>query len=176
MQIPIRKGKRTKHSHHRTTVWSDCFPHFLEVRAQSASLVQLFATLWAVACQSPLSMGFPRQEYRNRLPFPPPGDLLYAKMEPASLWLLHSKGILYSLSHQGSHDLPPQPFRKCSLPSPQCRRCSRCDSASRRGGSFVETPQACERRERLSSGYHWTFWTLLTWSLSSFLTHNPLCH
>ena len=27
-------------------------------------------------CQDPLSMGFPRQEYWNVLPFPPPGDLL----------------------------------------------------------------------------------------------------
>ena len=25
--------------------------------------VQLFATLWTVACQAPLSMGFSRQEY-----------------------------------------------------------------------------------------------------------------
>ena len=33
------------------------------------------ATLWTVAHQVPLSMGFPRQEYWNELPFPPPGDL-----------------------------------------------------------------------------------------------------
>ena len=59
----------------------------------------------------------------------------------------------FPLSHQGSRDLPTQPFRKCSLPSPQLKRCSRRDSASRRGGSFVETPQARERRARLSSGY-----------------------
>ena len=30
---------------------------------QSLSHVQLFATLWTVACQAPLSMGFSRQEY-----------------------------------------------------------------------------------------------------------------
>ena len=30
--------------------------------AQSLSHVQLFVTLWTVACQPPLSMGFPRQE------------------------------------------------------------------------------------------------------------------
>ena len=36
-----------------------------------------FVTLWTVACQVTLSMGFPRQEYWNwsRLPFPSPGDL-----------------------------------------------------------------------------------------------------
>ena len=28
-----------------------------------------------VACQAPLSMVFSRQEYRNGLPFPSPGDL-----------------------------------------------------------------------------------------------------
>ena len=30
---------------------------------QSLSRVQLFATLWTIACQAPLSMGFSRQEY-----------------------------------------------------------------------------------------------------------------
>ena len=34
-----------------------------------------FVTLWTVACQAPLSMEFPRQEYWNGLPFPSPGDL-----------------------------------------------------------------------------------------------------
>ena len=31
-------------------------------------------TLWTVACQAPLSMGFSRQEYWSGLPCPPPGD------------------------------------------------------------------------------------------------------
>ena len=39
------------------------------------SCVQLCVTLWAVACQTPLYMGFSRQEYWIGLPFPPPGDL-----------------------------------------------------------------------------------------------------
>ena len=34
------------------------------------SCVQLYVTLWTVACQAPLSMGFPRQESWNGLPFP----------------------------------------------------------------------------------------------------------
>ena len=38
------------------------------------SHVQLFATLWTVARQAPLSMGFSRQEYWSRLPCPPPGE------------------------------------------------------------------------------------------------------
>ena len=32
-------------------------------------------TLWTVACQAPLSMGFSRREYWSGLPCPPPGDL-----------------------------------------------------------------------------------------------------
>ena len=39
-------------------------------------------TLWTVARQAPLSMGFSRQEYWNRLPFPPPGN--DSEIEPAS--------------------------------------------------------------------------------------------
>ena len=30
---------------------------------------------WTIAHQAPLSIGFPRQEYWSRLPFPSPGDL-----------------------------------------------------------------------------------------------------
>ena len=37
-----------------------------------------------VACQPPLSMGFPKQEYLSGLPFPSPGDLLDTGTEPAS--------------------------------------------------------------------------------------------
>ena len=39
------------------------------------SCVQLFVTLWTIACQAPLSMGFSRQEYWSGLSCPPPGDL-----------------------------------------------------------------------------------------------------
>ena len=42
----------------------------------------LFAIPWNVACQSPLSMGFPRQEYRSGLPFPSPGDIPDPGTEP----------------------------------------------------------------------------------------------
>ena len=49
------------------------------------SHVQLFATLWTVAHQVLLSMGFSRQEYWSGLPCPPPGHLPYPGTEPASL-------------------------------------------------------------------------------------------
>ena len=37
--------------------------------------VQLFETPWTVACQAPLSVGFPRQDYWSGFPFPSSGDL-----------------------------------------------------------------------------------------------------
>ena len=48
------------------------------------SHVGLFATPWTVTCQAPLSMGFFRQEYWNGLPFPSPGNLPDAGIEPIS--------------------------------------------------------------------------------------------
>ena len=42
-------------------------------------------TPWTVARQAPLSMGFPRQEYLNGLPFPSPGDLPDPEIKPVSL-------------------------------------------------------------------------------------------
>ena len=42
------------------------------------------STLWMVACQAPLSMGFFRQEYWSGLPFLSPGDLPDTEMEPMS--------------------------------------------------------------------------------------------
>ena len=41
--------------------------------------------LWSTAHQSPLSMGFSRQDYWSGLPFPSPGDLPNPRMEPESL-------------------------------------------------------------------------------------------
>ena len=48
------------------------------------SCVKLFVTLWTVACQTPQSMEFSRQECWSGLPCPPPGDLPYPRNEPAS--------------------------------------------------------------------------------------------
>ena len=43
-----------------------------------------FVTPWTVAHQTPLSMGFPRQEYWSGLPFPSSGDLPDPGIEPMS--------------------------------------------------------------------------------------------
>ena len=55
-----------------------------------------FATPWIVARQVSLSMGYPRQEYWNGLPFPPPGDLLDPGIElesPVSPALTETLGL-----------------------------------------------------------------------------------
>ena len=52
---------------------------------QVISVVSDYVTLWTVAHQAPLSMGFSRQEYWSELPCPPPGDLPDPGIEPVSL-------------------------------------------------------------------------------------------
>ena len=56
-------------------------------------------TLWTVACQAPLSMGFSRQEYWCGLRFLLQGLFL---TQGSNLDLLHCRQILYCLSRQGS--------------------------------------------------------------------------
>ena len=65
----------------------------------SCSVVSDFATLWIVAHQNPLSMGFSRQEYWSRYPFPSQEDLPNPGIEPRSPPL---QIILYCLSYQVS--------------------------------------------------------------------------
>ena len=48
------------------------------------SRVQLFETPWTVACQTPPSLGFSRQEHWSGLPFPSPGDLPNPRIKPRS--------------------------------------------------------------------------------------------
>ena len=52
------------------------------------SYVQLFATLWAIGHQAPLSIGFSRQEYWSGVPSPPPGNLPDPGFECISLMSL----------------------------------------------------------------------------------------
>ena len=55
------------------------------MHAHLFSHVQLFMTPWTVIHQSPLSMGFPRQEYWSGLPFPSLGDLRNPGSKPTFL-------------------------------------------------------------------------------------------
>ena len=64
------------------------------VVVQSLSCVRLFATPWTIhsppgSCYAESSMGFPRPEYWNGLPFPSPESLPYPGIEPPSPELAH---------------------------------------------------------------------------------------
>ena len=112
------------------------------------SCIWFFATLWTVACQAPLPMGFSRQELWSGLPCPPPGDLpdpgieLTYLMSPAlagsfftpiSPW--EAKGTISSVQfscsvvsdslwpHESQHARPP-----CASPTPGVHSDSRPSS------------------------------------------------
>ena len=59
----------------------------------------LCVMLWTVACETPLSMAFSRQEYWSELPCPSPGDLPNPGIETVSPTLQVNS---LPLSHRGS--------------------------------------------------------------------------
>ena len=63
--------------------------------------VQLYVTVWAVACQAPLSMGFSRQECWSGLPWLSLGDLPNPGMEPLSLMSPVLAGRFFTTSATG---------------------------------------------------------------------------
>ena len=65
---------------------------------KSLSHVQLFATLWTVACQASLSMGFSRQEHCSGFPLAPPGDLPDTGIKPKSLMSSASASKFFTLA------------------------------------------------------------------------------
>ena len=62
------------------------------------SCIWLCATLWTVASQAPLPMGFSRQEYWSELPCPPPGDPPDLRIKPQSLMSLALAGRFFTTS------------------------------------------------------------------------------
>ena len=60
--------------------------------------VRLYVTLWTIACQAPLSIGFSRQEYWSGLLCPSPGNLPDSGNEPASLTSLALAGGFFTTS------------------------------------------------------------------------------
>ena len=69
--------------------WFKIFLSYLENHSACMlslfSCVWLYVTLWAVAHQASLSMGFSRQEYWSGLPCPPPGNPADPGIKPVSL-------------------------------------------------------------------------------------------
>ena len=76
----------------------NCFPQ-----------VQLYATLWIVAHQAPLSMRFSRQEYWNALPFSSPGDVPNPGIKPTSLAAPAVAGGFFTAS--AAWEALPYPYR-----------------------------------------------------------------
>ena len=72
-------------------VWKVLVAQFSSV--QSLSCVWLFATPGTVACQAPLSMGFPRQEYWSGLPFLSPGGFPHPGIGPSLLYCRLSSAL-----------------------------------------------------------------------------------
>ena len=73
----------------------------------SFSHIQLFANLWTVAGQAPLSMGSCRQEYWSGLPCPPLGDLPHPWIEPCLLHLLHwQAGFFFFFNTSTNQEAP----------------------------------------------------------------------
>ena len=70
-----------------------------------------FATPWSVARQTPLSMGFPRQEHWSGLPFPSPGDLPDPGNEPGSP-ALQGDSLLTELGQEHPISDASFPFRE----------------------------------------------------------------
>ena len=71
---------------------SSCFSH-----------VWLFVTLWTIAHQTPLSMGFSRQENWRGLPCPPPGDFPNPDIELVSLMSLALAGRFFTTNVTWTH-------------------------------------------------------------------------
>ena len=71
------------------------------VCAQSLSSIQLFTTPWTIACRTPLSVEFSRQEYWSGLLFPPPGDLSNPGIKPSSLVSLDFTSGLFTSAPPG---------------------------------------------------------------------------
>ena len=63
------------------------------------SHIQLFVTLWTIALQIPLSMGFSRQEYWSGSPCPSPGDLPNPGLELTSHVFCVGRWVLYHQHH-----------------------------------------------------------------------------
>ena len=62
----------------------------------AALVVSDSVTLWTIAHQAPLSMGFSRKEYWSEFPCPPPWDLPNPGIEPMSLLSPGLRGGLFT--------------------------------------------------------------------------------
>ena len=126
------------------------------MRVCSVACVWLFATLWTVASQAPLSMGISRQEYWSGLLCPLPGNLPDPEREPASPAL---QADSLPLSHQESQCV------LSALPNWCCYICSRLRGKRK------------EKKEKQNSFQvlgNFIEWVSLSWVSSFSLCDTPL--
>ena len=87
---------------HRTCAGFFFLSYFLNLIHQHVhacfSHIQSFVSLWTVACQTLLSVGFPRQESWSPLSCPPSRDLPDPEIKPASLGSSASAGAFFTTS------------------------------------------------------------------------------
>ena len=95
--------------HQRAPRWAPCATQqvptsylFNKCMLSLFSCVQLFATLWTVAHQTPLFMRFSRQEYWSGLPFPTPGNPDPENQTHISYVFCIGRQVLYHQCHLGS--------------------------------------------------------------------------
>ena len=92
MSLNIREMQiKTTISYHLNTSQNICLPSCF-------SHDRLFATLWTVAHQPPLSKGFSREESWSGLPFTPLGDLPHSGTELASPSFPELTGTFFTTS------------------------------------------------------------------------------
>ena len=91
ISVSMHSGDADTENRLMDAVWKGALlSHFVHVR--------LCVTLWAIARQAPLSMGFSRQEHWSGLPFPSPGDLPNPEIKPASLMSPALTGSFFTTS------------------------------------------------------------------------------
>ena len=103
----------------KITRWRHSGEHpslLIDTWAQSLSRIRLFVTLWTVAHQAPLSMGFSSQGYWSELSFPSLGDLPDPRIEPTSLMSPALAGSFFTTEPLGKPLLSEVPVKTvCKL-------------------------------------------------------------
>ena len=81
--------------------WTEAYYDISVLLLSRFSCVQLFTTLWTIACQAPLSMGHFRQEYWSGLPRPPKIFILASLYHYAlSLYGMFFKLVSLKMQHR----------------------------------------------------------------------------
>ena len=91
-----------------TNIFNVTYQQMCAVQLSHFNHVQLFAILWTIAQQIPLSTGFFMQECWSGLPCPSPGDLPDLGIEPTSLEApaLAGRFLTTSATWEAANNLP----------------------------------------------------------------------